>query len=81
MVHFGVFGDVQRHVAELRSRLHLWRDLVGRGASEREFTDYARADVIDDTYDRAMPFWQSYAGLKRYVERVMPNRSPATGAA
>jgi hypothetical protein len=22
-----------------------------------------------ETYERAMPFWQSYAGLKRYSEK------------
>jgi hypothetical protein len=25
-----------------------------------------------DTYERAMPFWQSYAGLTRYWEKRRP---------
>jgi len=78
LVHFGVFDDVQRHLDDLRARLHLWRDLVAGGATEAEFTRHAQAEFSDVTYERAMPLWQSYAGLKRYVEEVMPNPSPAS---
>ena len=31
--------------------------------------------------ERAMPMWQSYAGLKRWVEKTKPSRSPATASA
>jgi hypothetical protein len=40
--------------------------------SEEEFADSVRAELSADdetdaeVYERAMPFWQSYAGLKRY---------------
>jgi glyoxylase-like metal-dependent hydrolase (beta-lactamase superfamily II) len=86
LVHFGVFGDVEGHLRVLRRRLLEWRDLVAGGAAEEEFAERVRASVASDAddfgvYERAMPLWQSYAGLKRYVERLMPNPSPATGAA
>ena len=43
--------------------------------SEEEFGEAARSDVLADgeaaanEYARAMPFWQSYAGLKRYWDK------------
>ena len=42
---------------------------VEKGATETDFVAAARADLPAeeaDAYDRAMPFWQSYAGLRRY---------------
>ena len=69
LVHFGVFDDVSRHLAELRERLDEWARRVADGATEDEFVAAARADLPEDErddYDRAMPFWQSYAGLRRY---------------
>jgi glyoxylase-like metal-dependent hydrolase (beta-lactamase superfamily II) len=66
LVHFGVADDVARHIAELRRRLEEWVAL--EGVTEDEFTRTVAQDV-DDSYDRAMPLWQSYAGLKRYWEK------------
>jgi len=71
LIHFGLADDVARHLAELRERLTTWAGRVERGASEAEFVAAARADLPPDeaeSYDRAMPFWQSYAGLARYWE-------------
>ena len=48
---------------------------VDDGLSEEEFADAVRAslreqgDVDVDAYERAMPFWQSYAGLRRAAEK------------
>ena len=86
LVHFGVFHDVEGHLRILRRRLLEWRDIVAGGASEEEFASRVREAVAaeaDDfgVYERAMPLWQSYAGLKRYVERLTPNQSRASGAA
>jgi glyoxylase-like metal-dependent hydrolase (beta-lactamase superfamily II) len=86
LVHFGVFSDVGGHLRSLRGRLLEWRDLVASGVSEDEFAENVRERVAahaDDVgvYERAMPLWQSYAGLKRYVERVKPSPSRATDAA
>ena len=69
LTHFGVADDVSRHLAELRSRLDTWARRVEEGTSEAEFVAAGKADLPEgegDAYDRAMPFWQSYAGLKRY---------------
>jgi glyoxylase-like metal-dependent hydrolase (beta-lactamase superfamily II) len=74
LIHFGVADDVSRHLTELRGRLHTWVERVRNGTGEDEFNAAARADLDEagsdgDAYERAMPFWQSYAGLKRYVEK------------
>jgi glyoxylase-like metal-dependent hydrolase (beta-lactamase superfamily II) len=69
LIHFGVADDVERHLAELRERLAVWAERVERGAGEEEFVAAAKADLPAadaEHYDRAMPFWQSYAGLARY---------------
>jgi glyoxylase-like metal-dependent hydrolase (beta-lactamase superfamily II) len=68
LIHFGPADDVSRHLTELRQRLAKWSERVQRGATEQEFVTMAGNDLGPDAsgYDRAMPFWQSYAGLKRY---------------
>lgn len=74
LVHFGVTDDPGPHLAELRRRLAQWARRVEQGVTEEQFTESVRRDVSAAggdvaTYERAMPFWQSYAGLKRYRER------------
>jgi glyoxylase-like metal-dependent hydrolase (beta-lactamase superfamily II) len=71
LIHFGVAEDSQRHLGELRERLERWSERVRDGASEDEFEALAVADLGADreAYQQAMPFWQSYAGLKRYWEK------------
>ena len=69
LIHFGLADDVGRHLAELRGRLDAWSKRVEAGATETDFVAAARAELPAeeaDAYDRAMPFWQSYAGLRRY---------------
>jgi hypothetical protein len=44
--------------------------------TEEEFIEAARADLADENadapyYERAAPFWQSYAGLKRYWDKQL----------
>jgi glyoxylase-like metal-dependent hydrolase (beta-lactamase superfamily II) len=73
LIHFGVFDDVQRHLAELRLELYDWADHVRGGASEDEFVAYVRTELRDAgeplaDYDVAMPLWQSYRGLKRWAD-------------
>jgi glyoxylase-like metal-dependent hydrolase (beta-lactamase superfamily II) len=73
LVHFGVFDDVQRHLAELRLELYDWADHVRGGASEDEFVAYVRTALRDAgeqlaDYDAAIPLWQSYRGLKRWAD-------------
>ena len=69
LVHFGVADDVNRHLAELRMRLVRWAEHAD--VTEEEFTQSVSSDVQSglEEYARAMPFWQSYAGLKRYWEK------------
>ncbi len=75
LIHFGVADDIARHLAELRERLHSWVDRVGRGLTEDEFSRTVREELIAeggadvDAYERAMPLWQSHAGLKRFWEK------------
>ncbi len=63
LIHFGVADDVERHLEELRRRLREWVAL--EGMTEEKFT-VSVGGGLDESYGRAMPFWQSYAGLKRY---------------
>ena len=71
LIHFGVSEDPAEHLAELRRRLRAWTDRVGEGASEEEFEAAALTELGDDAppYEQAMPFWQSYAGLRRYWDK------------
>jgi glyoxylase-like metal-dependent hydrolase (beta-lactamase superfamily II) len=71
LIHFGAAEDVGRHLEELRRRLREWAERVRDGASEEQFEAAASADLgaDRDPYELAMPFWQSYAGLKRYWEK------------
>jgi hypothetical protein len=58
-------------LTELRGRLAAWSNLVRDGAGEEEFVAAAGEELGPerDTYEHAMPFWQSYAGLERYWEQ------------
>jgi glyoxylase-like metal-dependent hydrolase (beta-lactamase superfamily II) len=71
LIHFGVADDVERHLADLRERLTAWSGLVRDGATEDDFVETAAAELGEERemYEQAMPFWQSYAGLKRYWEQ------------
>jgi glyoxylase-like metal-dependent hydrolase (beta-lactamase superfamily II) len=71
LIHFGAADDPAEHLSELRRRLHSWTERVGEGASEEEFEAAALAELGDDAapYEQAMPFWQSYAGLRRYWDK------------
>ena len=75
LIHFGVAADAARHIGEMRQRLDDWVRLIEHGASEDEFITSVRDELARDgaatlaQYERAMPFWQSYAGLARYREK------------
>ena len=70
LIHFGVFGDVARHLAELRERLHRDSELVAGGATEADFVVASRAHLGDDAnrFEHAVPASQCYQGLARYWE-------------
>ncbi len=72
LVHFGVFDDVQEHLASLRETLRRWAERVEDGMDEATFVAAARYDVaqadpdLTDDYDRAAPYWHHFRGLERY---------------
>jgi glyoxylase-like metal-dependent hydrolase (beta-lactamase superfamily II) len=76
LIHFGVADDPERHLAELRERLKDWVGRVDEDVTEAEFSRSIRDDLVAEgksdveAYERAMPFWQSYEGLKRYRARA-----------
>lgn len=71
LIHFGVFDDVDRHLHDLRDRLHRFSALVGDGASEDDFVAAAHQELGDVPveYDSAFPPVQDYQGLTRYWAR------------
>jgi glyoxylase-like metal-dependent hydrolase (beta-lactamase superfamily II) len=74
LIHFGTADDPEPHLAELRARLADWVERAESGVTEEAFSTSVRIDVSGtgsdvEIYERAMPFWQSYAGLVRYRER------------
>jgi glyoxylase-like metal-dependent hydrolase (beta-lactamase superfamily II) len=72
IVHYGVFDDVQSHVARLRETLARWSERVAHGMDEPTFVAAARADCaavdpeLAGAYDTAAPYWHCYRGLERY---------------
>src|SRR4029453_2381688 len=75
LIHFGVVDDPGPHLAQLRERLRAWTAWVGGGAEEREFLDRAETEREQisrhaDIGEKAMPLWQCYAGIRRYVDRT-----------
>jgi glyoxylase-like metal-dependent hydrolase (beta-lactamase superfamily II) len=74
LVHFGVADDPTSHLARLRLELLDWAEFVVGGATEEEFVAYCRTELADsgeslDAWANAMPFWQSYQGLKRWADK------------
>lgn len=70
LIHFGLFDDVDYHLAETRRELRAWAELVASGATEDEFVGAARRNVGEAAYyERAAPLWQSYAGLRRWSDK------------
>ena len=71
LIHFGVARDPVEHVVQLRRRLRDWATQVGHGVRETEFVEAATAELGSDAplYERAMPLWQSFAGLQRYWDK------------
>jgi glyoxylase-like metal-dependent hydrolase (beta-lactamase superfamily II) len=78
LIHFGVADDVGCHLAELRERLRAWTERVGAGADEEAFVELGRGDLGADRpeYEQAMPLWQSYAGLRRYWDKLREEDEP-----
>jgi glyoxylase-like metal-dependent hydrolase (beta-lactamase superfamily II) len=78
LIHFGVVESPHDHLRRLRRELRLWAQRVRLGMDEDEFVEAARADLYEvdgdeqaPYYERAAPFWQSYAGLRRYWDKQL----------
>jgi glyoxylase-like metal-dependent hydrolase (beta-lactamase superfamily II) len=74
--HFGVVAEPRTHLVEMRERLRTWAGRVHDGASEEEFVRAAEEELragadpeTAEAYQQAGPFWQSYAGLRRYWDK------------
>jgi glyoxylase-like metal-dependent hydrolase (beta-lactamase superfamily II) len=75
IAHFGIADHPGSHLADLRSALRTWAERA-RESSEDEFVRAAEADVraaadqaTAELFEQAGPFWQSYAGLRRYWDK------------
>jgi glyoxylase-like metal-dependent hydrolase (beta-lactamase superfamily II) len=72
LIHFGVFDEVEEHLASLRSTLARWSERVNHGMDEDAFIAAARQDVAQtdpelvDEYQRAGPYWHHFRGIERY---------------
>ena len=78
LIHFGVVDDPGSHLGQLRGRLRDWAaedvpqdEWLARREAERDAESAEPA-----TYERAMPLWQSYAGLRRYWDKLAESGSP-----
>jgi glyoxylase-like metal-dependent hydrolase (beta-lactamase superfamily II) len=72
MTHFGEYGDVAEHLAEVRKQLEA-EEAMARDLDEPAFASLVRARVADSqaseraAYEQAMPPEQSFQGLARYL--------------
>jgi len=76
LIHFGVVEQPRDHLRRLRRQLRIWAQRVRQGMSEEEFVEVAQRELAEEEgdapyYERAAPFWQSYAGLKRYWDKQL----------
>jgi glyoxylase-like metal-dependent hydrolase (beta-lactamase superfamily II) len=82
LTHFGVFDDVERHLASLREALNAWGERVGHGMDPETFVAAAHADIAAmspgevELYEQAAPVAQCYGGLERYWRKR--REAPAT---
>jgi glyoxylase-like metal-dependent hydrolase (beta-lactamase superfamily II) len=72
LTHFGVADSPSEHLALAREELAKWSEWAEQGLDEREWIEAARGRLGNvapdeaDTWERAAPLWQSYAGMERY---------------
>jgi len=70
-----VADDPADHLERLREHLRAWTARVGEPISEADFVREARQELEAaepdhvEAYERAMPLWQTYAGLQRYWDK------------
>jgi glyoxylase-like metal-dependent hydrolase (beta-lactamase superfamily II) len=75
LIHFGVADDIDRHLADLRRRVEEWAAQVDGGVDQDTFVAEREAEIAAlppdqrASYAQALPFWQSYAGIKRWADK------------
>jgi glyoxylase-like metal-dependent hydrolase (beta-lactamase superfamily II) len=76
LIHFGVVDSPSEHLLMARDELTKWTERGEQGLDEEAWIDAARQDLVAavgeedaDTFVRAAPLWQSYAGMKRYWDK------------
>jgi glyoxylase-like metal-dependent hydrolase (beta-lactamase superfamily II) len=75
LIHFGVAQDIDRHLTDLRRRIEEWSGQVDGGVDQDTFVDEREAEIAAlpadqrASYAQALPFWQSYAGIKRWADK------------
>jgi glyoxylase-like metal-dependent hydrolase (beta-lactamase superfamily II) len=81
ITHFGAHHDVTAQLDELAAHLEETEDLAAT-LDEQGFTAVVRERVVAQagaelapTYEQAMPPEQSYAGMRRHLERVEASRN------
>ncbi|HEX7255770.1 MAG TPA: MBL fold metallo-hydrolase [Gaiellaceae bacterium] len=79
LIHFGVVDEPGQHLDRLRRRLRDWTadDLPEDEWLSRREAERATEASEPATYERAMPLWQSYAGLRRYWDKLAGTGSEA----
>jgi glyoxylase-like metal-dependent hydrolase (beta-lactamase superfamily II) len=72
LIHFGLVDDPGPHLEQLRRRLVEWTadeapeaEWIARREQER-----AKESSNLDAFERAIPLWQCYAGLRRYWDKL-----------
>jgi glyoxylase-like metal-dependent hydrolase (beta-lactamase superfamily II) len=80
LIHFGVVDEPEPHLEQLRRRLTEWssESLPEQDWITKRERELRTASQNPDAYERAMPLWQSYAGLRRYWEKLETGDPAAT---
>jgi glyoxylase-like metal-dependent hydrolase (beta-lactamase superfamily II) len=75
LIHFGVADDTARHLADLRRRIEAWSAEVESGVDRDAFVAEREAEMAAlpadqrASYAQALPWWQSYAGIRRWADK------------
>ncbi len=78
LIHFGVADDPGPHLDQLRRRLREWTNETPETEwIARREREWAEESSYPEAYERAMPLWQSYAGLRRYWDKLAETGSSA----
>jgi glyoxylase-like metal-dependent hydrolase (beta-lactamase superfamily II) len=80
LIHYGTVDDPLPHLDQLRARLNAW---AADELPEGEWMAKRKAELAGESrdpaaYEQAMPLWQSYAGLRRYWEKLAETGAPAS---